>query len=201
MNSSAENIKLLLDEEVSESARCRAAENLKGERGPEVEQALLQAVTEGQHGKLMSPLLFAASKSLAHIWVRRGSFDMSDFYRLPDRVRNYIGYLVESRAPELYEKSGLKSHLLAFVSDGTQLFLHLDLAGIDVLLEQLNEIRSELQKDDCPHTHLFSGDYDGLSVSTMIDGSGKVGTSIHHLKIYGWNEEWAREHGFKKVYE
>lgn len=95
----------------------------------------------------------------------------------------------------------MKKHLLALVvdADGQQVFVHLDRAGVDHLIRQLEHIRKGLDANDCPHVHLFSSEWgDGeLSISTAMD-QGQAGRPIHHLKIHGWNEEWVTKHGFER---
>ncbi|MBV9216201.1 MAG: immunity protein 32 [Acidobacteria bacterium] len=94
-----------------------------------------------------------------------------------------------------------EERLLAFVSDekNEQLYLHLDLAGVNILLNELGQIKKGLEKNECPHGHLFSVDWGGweLSLSDMTD-TDNGGAPVHHVKIYGWNEEWAEKHGFDR---
>jgi len=80
--------------------------------------------------------------------------------------------------------------------------IHLDLEGVDLLLRELEHVKKKLIEGDCPHTHLFSSEWGGweLSNSRMMD-SGDRGVPIHHLKIFGWNEEWAEKHGFDRSIE
>jgi hypothetical protein len=95
----------------------------------------------------------------------------------------------------------MKKHLLAFVADkdGNQVFLHADLAGVEYLIKELEYLRKELKNNDCPHTHLFSEDWGSgeLSTSTMLNKDAE-GLAVHHLKMYGWNNEWVKKHGFKR---
>ena len=93
------------------------------------------------------------------------------------------------------------THLLAFVIDKERdlLSIHLDLAGLDYLISQLEHIRKKLIKNEVEHCHFFSEEWgDGaLSISTM----GKVsdeGTPIHQINVYGWTDEWVERHGFKR---
>ena len=95
----------------------------------------------------------------------------------------------------------MKKHLLSLVVDkeAQQVFLHLDKAGVEYLLARLNFIKRGLDANDCPHTHLFSAGWGGceLSISQMLDRGD--GEPVHHLKIYGWNDEWREKHGFERV--
>lgn len=92
-------------------------------------------------------------------------------------------------------------HLLSFVTSasGGYLAVHADLAGITKLIEQLETLRNQLEKNECPHTHLFSSEAGGdeLTVTKLANEEGED-VVVCHLKIYGWNEEWAVRHGLKE---
>jgi hypothetical protein len=96
----------------------------------------------------------------------------------------------------------IEKRLLAFVYEENQIFLHLDSEGVDLLIKELEYIKTKLAENDCPHTHLFSSEWGGweLSSSRVLDGE-DTGEPIHHLKIFGWNEEWANKHGFDRSIE
>jgi hypothetical protein len=91
-------------------------------------------------------------------------------------------------------------HLLSFVTDGAgeSLVVHADLAGITMLIDELELLRAQLEENDCPHTHLFSLVSQGaaLTATKLTDQKGEVNI-VKHVKVYGWNEEWARRHGLK----
>lgn len=95
----------------------------------------------------------------------------------------------------------MDNHLLSFVTDESGKFLsvHADLCGVELLIENLQSIRSQLLENDCPHTHLMSPVCAGYELSTtkLQDQPGEVNV-VCHVKIYGWNEEWARRHGLKR---
>jgi len=90
--------------------------------------------------------------------------------------------------------------LLSFVTDasGTSLAVHADLAGITMLIDELEILREQLELNDCPHAHLLSfvGDRSELTTTKLADQEGEV-KIVQDVKIYGWNEEWARRHGLK----
>jgi len=94
----------------------------------------------------------------------------------------------------------MEKHLLALVADPDdgQVHLHADLGGVDFLIGELEKIKKQLLAEECPHTHLFSEEWGGgeLSVSTMLDN--RQGLPVHHLKVFGWNEEWVEKHGFTR---
>ena len=73
--------------------------------------------------------------------------------------------------------------------------IHLDLGGVNYLISELSELRDQLIENDCPHTHLFSGDE--LTITKLKNQKQEVNT-VHHVKIYGWNAEWAVKHGLRE---
>ena len=91
-------------------------------------------------------------------------------------------------------------HLLSFVTDASGAFvsIHADLSGVEYLIEQLQRIRAQLLEDECPHAHLFSPECagDGLT-TTKLPNQPDEDNIVHHVKIYGWNGEWARRHCLK----
>jgi hypothetical protein len=55
-----------------------------------------------------------------------------------------------------------------------------------------------LELNDCPHTHLFSPEAAGNeSTETKLVGQEYENIIVCHVKLYGWNEEWAVRHGLK----
>lgn len=94
-----------------------------------------------------------------------------------------------------------QKRLLAFVAseDSDEIFLHVDKAGVDILIQSLERIRKHLEKNEVEHDHLFSNEWGSweLSVSDMMDN--EKGKPIHHVKIFGWNDEWADKHGFDRT--
>jgi len=83
-------------------------------------------------------------------------------------------------------------HLLSFVTDasGGYLAVHADLAGFTMLIDELESLREQLELNDCPHTHLFSSNPPPTELTTtkLADQEDEV-NMVHHVKIYGWNEE------------
>jgi hypothetical protein len=91
-------------------------------------------------------------------------------------------------------------HLLSFVTDqsGTFLSIHADLAGITMLIDELEGLRELLLEDDCPHSHLFGAAMSSPQLtSTKFSDDTDEKNLVWHVKIYGWNEEWAMRHGLK----
>lgn len=92
------------------------------------------------------------------------------------------------------------SHLLSFVTDvtGTYLSIHADLNGVNFLIEELQQLRESLEANDCPHTHLFSSESFGVLTSAKLDEQKLEFQTVEHVKIYGWNQEWAVRHRLKR---
>ena len=91
-------------------------------------------------------------------------------------------------------------HLLSFVTNenGTMVTIHLDLAGAGFLIHELELLRDAMAENDCPHSHLFSPKAAGRELSTsMLNGQPTEVNSVCHVKIYGWNSEWAGRHGLR----
>lgn len=91
----------------------------------------------------------------------------------------------------------MKKHLLSFVTDedGNQVSIHVDLAGLEFLLNELGNIKKQLEANDCPHSHLFTEEWGGDELSnTKLANQDNEKNQVHQVKIYGWNEEWKLKH-------
>ena len=75
--------------------------------------------------------------------------------------------------------------------------LHADEAGLDALISKLQDVKTGVQEGICEHDHLMTEDWGGddLSVKNGIISDGH--SFVHHLKIFGWTEEWIKKHGFE----
>ena len=90
-----------------------------------------------------------------------------------------------------------QEHLLCFVADTErQLFVHADAAGLDLLIRILSHLRKRIDEDQCDHNHLMTESWGGQGL-TEVPACEKDGRIVHHVKIYGWTEEWARKHGMR----
>lgn len=89
-----------------------------------------------------------------------------------------------------------KEHLLSIVSDNEgQVFVHADLEGIRLLIKELKHIEQGLEENECPHTHLHSESWAGWGLTeSKLENQEDEKEQIHHLKIYGWNQEWKAKH-------
>ena len=88
-------------------------------------------------------------------------------------------------------------YVLCFVTDKDgQLFIHADRQGLAHLIRSLQSIEKKVEAGVCEHDHLMTDAWAGNELSEK-QGIQK-GELIHHVKIFGWTEEWAKKHDFKK---
>lgn len=92
----------------------------------------------------------------------------------------------------------MESKLLSFVTSksGERISLHVDKAGLSLLISELTWLQKKLDAGECDHTHLRSEAQAGdeLTTSKLKDQEDEDNI-VHHVKIYGWNDEWKRKHG------
>jgi hypothetical protein len=87
-------------------------------------------------------------------------------------------------------------YTLAFASDQKgQVMMHADAKGLDVLIASLERLKKKVEAGECDHDHLMTDAWAGSELSERL-GCESHGELVHHLKLYGWTEEWARKHGF-----
>jgi len=88
---------------------------------------------------------------------------------------------------------------LSFVTDasGAYLAVHADLAGITMLISELENLREQIERNDCPHSHLFAITPNSELTTTKLRDSAVETNIVQEVKIYGWNEEWAQRHYLK----
>jgi hypothetical protein len=99
-----------------------------------------------------------------------------------------------------YRPEWSEPHLLSFVTDssGNYLAVHADLAGITMLIDELEILREQLEKGDCADTHLYSSEAAGRELTTTeLADQKNENNVVCHVLIYGWNQEWAVRHGLK----
>ena len=88
-------------------------------------------------------------------------------------------------------------YTLSLISDGKGgLAVHADSEGLAILIAQLERLKQKVDVGLCDHDHLHTDAWAGDELSETT-GCEKEGDVVHHVKIYGWTEEWARKHGFK----
>jgi hypothetical protein len=96
------------------------------------------------------------------------------------------------------KKMSKPPYTLSFVAGHKgQLAIHADSQGISVLISALDRLKRKIDSGACDHDHLHSDEWAGDELSETM-GCEKDGHIVHHVKLYGWTEEWARKHGFRK---
>ena len=92
--------------------------------------------------------------------------------------------------------------MLSIVADanGDVVYLHADLAGLEALEQAIASLRQHVANDECEHSHLFSKAWGGgeLTESMLSQEQASGCRQVHHLKLYGWSQEWAHKHGLSK---
>ena len=92
--------------------------------------------------------------------------------------------------------------MLSVVSekDGDTVYIHADLEGIQKLESCIANLKRELENNECPHDHLMSKSWGSDELTeTMLDSERSDGcVQVHHVKLYGWNQEWALKHGLQE---
>jgi len=93
------------------------------------------------------------------------------------------------------EKMKPVDHVLAFVhGEEGELVMHADAKGLAVLIGALERLKKKAEEGVCDHDHLITVAWAGSELSEKKGP--EAGELIHHLKLYGWTEEWAKKHGF-----
>jgi hypothetical protein len=88
-------------------------------------------------------------------------------------------------------------HTLSVIADADgQISIHADAEGLAVLIATLERLKRNIEAGSCEHDHLFSEAWGGHELSETM-GCEEKGYVIHHVKVYGWTEEWALKHGFR----
>lgn len=90
-------------------------------------------------------------------------------------------------------------HVLSLITDDSgQAFLHADEKGLDILMAALQRLRGKIKEGKCDHDHLMTVAWAGDGELTEAKGCEREGQTVHHLKLYGWTDDWAKKHGFLK---
>lgn len=81
--------------------------------------------------------------------------------------------------------------------DGDVVCIHADASGVEQLEKLVAYLKRELQTGECPHDHLHSESWGGTDLTeTMLSQEKAKGCKqVHHVKVYGWTNEWASKHG------
>lgn len=100
-------------------------------------------------------------------------------------------------ATTYWEKMKPPDYVLSFVSGGEgELFLHADAKGLSVLIAALERLKRKIDQGVCDHDHLSTPAWGGNELSETRGL--EPGELIHHVKLYGWTNEWAKRHGFRE---
>jgi hypothetical protein len=81
--------------------------------------------------------------------------------------------------------------------DGDVVYIHADAAGVAALEKAIAYLKRGISAGECPHDHLFSVSWGGneLAETMLPQEKAKGCKQVHHLKLYGWTDEWALKHG------
>lgn len=89
-------------------------------------------------------------------------------------------------------------YILNLTQDGDGVtHLHADKAGLETLIQRLQHLSSAIDDGICEHDHLMSEEWAGDELSTQNGIVADGHNTVHHLKLFGWTDEWAVKHGFK----
>jgi hypothetical protein len=90
-------------------------------------------------------------------------------------------------------------YLLSITSseEGDAITIHGDRAGLEHLRDAVDGLIKKLGGDQCDHEHLRTDAWAGHELTeTMLAAERSEGhRTVHHLEIYGWNQEWKKKHG------
>lgn len=81
--------------------------------------------------------------------------------------------------------------------DGDVVYIHADIAGVTQLENIVVSLKQKIESGECPHDHLHSTSWAGSELTeTMLAQERSAGCKqVHHVKVYGWTDEWASKHG------
>lgn len=89
--------------------------------------------------------------------------------------------------------------MLSVVADpnGDVVYVHADLDGLEVLERSISALRRHVAQGDCQHDHFFTVAWGGSDLTeTMLNQERTDGCKqVHHLKLYGWPDEWSKKYG------
>lgn len=89
--------------------------------------------------------------------------------------------------------------MLSIVSEpnGDVVHIHGDIAGLEALELALRRLREQVAAGVCEDDHFFSPPWGGKELTeTMLESERQMGANqVHHLKLFGWTDEWSVKHG------
>lgn len=105
----------------------------------------------------------------------------------------------QQHSTQYFRNMNPPDHTLSVIADHAgKVSIHADAEGLSVLIAALERLKRHVDSGKCEHDHLFSNAWAGHELSETL-GCEEGGEIIHHIKIYGWTEEWAQRHGFKNA--
>ena len=91
------------------------------------------------------------------------------------------------------------NHLLSVVTDpdGDVVFIHGDRVGLEYLRSAIDRLILNLEAGKTDHDHLRSADWAGSELTaSMLSSEKEAGCkTVHHVKIYSWDDEWKMKQG------
>ena len=83
--------------------------------------------------------------------------------------------------------------------DGDVVYVHADLEGLEMLERSISALRQRVAQGECEHDHFFTEAWGGSELTqTMLQQERTDGCKqVHHLKLYGWSDEWSEKHGLQ----
>lgn len=83
--------------------------------------------------------------------------------------------------------------------DGDVVYVHADLEGLETLERSISALRRRVAQGECEHDHFFTETWGGSELTeTMLPQERTDGCKqVHHLKLYGWSDEWSKKHGLQ----
>lgn len=81
--------------------------------------------------------------------------------------------------------------------DGDVVYIHADAAGVAKLEKLVEYLKRGISAGECPHDHFHSESWAGndLTETMLSQEQAKGCRQVHHVKFYGWTDEWASKHG------
>ncbi len=91
--------------------------------------------------------------------------------------------------------------MLSFVtSKDKEVFIHADADGLELLKREIERLQKCLAEKKSEDTHLFSSSWGGndLAEAMLKSESDKGCSTVHHVKLYSWTQEWAEKYGLEE---
>jgi hypothetical protein len=76
--------------------------------------------------------------------------------------------------------------------------VHADSGGLAKLIKELTWLKQKLDGGECEHSHLMTEDWGGSELSNQIQDESGESSLVHHVKVYGWTQEWKEKRSQNK---